>query len=49
MASVRAYQPKLAGTRVALAIVEGLTHPQELEQIDTVFPQVIEFVRSVAR
>jgi pimeloyl-ACP methyl ester carboxylesterase len=49
MASVRAYQPKLAGTRVTLAIVEGLTHPQELEQIDQVFPQEIEFTRSVAR
>ena len=34
MASVKAYEGKLAGTRVTLHLLDGANHPQELERID---------------
>jgi alpha-beta hydrolase superfamily lysophospholipase len=40
------YEGKLAGTRVRLARLEGLTHPQELERIDLTLPRVLEFMRA---
>jgi pimeloyl-ACP methyl ester carboxylesterase len=47
--SARAYQPKLAGTKVTLLTLEGLTHPQEFERIDLVFPAEVEFTRKLPR
>jgi pimeloyl-ACP methyl ester carboxylesterase len=44
-ASAEDYRSKLAGTRVTLAVVDGLNHPQEFEQIDRVFPRELEFTR----
>ena len=45
MPSVAAYKPKLGGTRVSLALLEGLTHPQEIERIDQTLPRALEFTR----
>jgi hypothetical protein len=47
--SAGAYTSRLAGTRVSLAIVEGLDHSQEFESIDRVFPQEVAFTRAHAR
>ena len=47
--SAEAYKSKLAGTRVTLAVIDGLNHPQELEQIDRVFPREVEFTRAHSR
>ena len=44
--SAQAYRSKLAGTRVTLEVIEGMSHPQEFEQIDRVFAREIEFTRS---
>jgi dienelactone hydrolase len=46
--SAESYQPKLIGTRVTLAVVDGLTHSQEFEQIDRVFSREVEFTRAAA-
>jgi hypothetical protein len=46
MASVHTYQPDLAGTRVTVELLEGLTHPQELDQIDQTLPKALEFTRA---
>jgi hypothetical protein len=48
-ASAEAYKNTLAGTTVTLAVVDGLSHPQEFEQIDRVFPRELEFTRTHAR
>jgi pimeloyl-ACP methyl ester carboxylesterase len=48
-ASAKAYQPKLAGTKVKLVLVNGLTHPQEFASIDQVFPEQLAFTRSLPR
>jgi hypothetical protein len=45
MESVTAYSDRLTGTRVTLELVDGLTHPQELERIDEVLPKEIAFTR----
>ena len=47
-ASAKRYQPKLPGTKVTLAIIEGLDHPEEFEQIDGVFSREVEFTRAAA-
>ena len=49
MDSVKQYRDKLRGTRVTLAVIDGLNHPQELELIDRVFAREVEFTRSYAR
>jgi pimeloyl-ACP methyl ester carboxylesterase len=46
MPSVTAYKPKLAGTRVSLELLDGLTHPQEIERIDQTLPKGLEFTRA---
>jgi hypothetical protein len=46
MPSAAAYKPKLAGTRVSLTLLEGLTHPQEIERIDQTLPRALEFTRA---
>ncbi len=43
--SARAYKDSLAGTRVSLELVDGLTHADELDQIDRVFPLELEFTQ----
>lgn len=43
--NARTYKDKLAGTRVALETMDGLTHADELDQIDRVFPLELEFTR----
>jgi len=48
-ASSEAYKSKLAGTKVTLAVIDGLTHPQEFEQIDRVFPRELAFTKAHAR
>jgi len=47
--SVGAYKSRLPGTKVSLAIIEGIDHPQEFELIDRVFPQEVAFTRAHAR
>ena len=47
--SAEAYKAKLGGTRVTLAVFDGLNHPQEFEQIDRVFPREVEFTRAAPR
>jgi pimeloyl-ACP methyl ester carboxylesterase len=47
--SAKAYQPKLAGTKVTLALFDGLTHPQEFTSIDPVFAKEVEFTRALPR
>ena len=49
MESVVAYRDKLSGTRVTVEVIDGITHPQELEAIDRVFPREVEFTRAHAR
>jgi alpha-beta hydrolase superfamily lysophospholipase len=48
-ASAKQYQGKLAGTKVTLEIVDGLSHPQEFELIDRLYPREIAFTRLHAR
>ena len=48
-ASAKAYQPKLAGTKVTLMLADGLTHPQEFERIDQLFAKEVEFTRNLPR
>lgn len=48
-ASAKAYQPKLAGTKVSLALVDGLTHAQEFASIDRVFSKQLDFTRTLPR
>ena len=45
MASVNAYREELARSPVVVSLVDGLTHAQELEKIDRVFPRELEFTR----
>jgi hypothetical protein len=37
LASVKTYGPDLAGTRVTVKLLDGLTHEQEREKIDKAF------------
>jgi pimeloyl-ACP methyl ester carboxylesterase len=46
MSSVTTYKPKLEGTRVSVSLLEGLTHPQEIERIDQTLPRALEFTRA---
>jgi pimeloyl-ACP methyl ester carboxylesterase len=46
MASLQAYESKLAQTHVKVAVLEGLTHPQELEHIDQAFSHEVDFTRA---
>ncbi len=45
MASVQAYQDQLAASPVQVQIVDGLTHQQELTEIDTVLPMMRAFTQ----
>ncbi len=46
MASLKTYEGALAETHVQVAVLEGLTHPQELEHIDQAFSREVEFTRA---
>ena len=48
MESTKEYGPKLAGTQVTVALLDGLTHAQEFDNIDLAFPYEIAFTRSHA-
>jgi pimeloyl-ACP methyl ester carboxylesterase len=45
MASVKTYEPKLAGTRVTLATIDGPTHSETLQRIDLTFDKLVEFTK----
>jgi len=47
--SAKANRPKLAGTKVKLVLLDGLTHPQEFAGIDQVFPAELKFTRALPR
>ena len=49
MESIRAYEGKLAGTKVTSLVIDGLNHPQELSEIDRVFEQEAAFTREKSR
>lgn len=46
MASIAAHESRIAGTRVTIATLEGLTHPQEFSRIDLAFPREFGFTRA---
>ena len=48
-ASAKAYRPKLTGSKVTLLTIDGLSHQQEFERIDQVFPAEVEFTRKLPR
>jgi pimeloyl-ACP methyl ester carboxylesterase len=43
MESAREYEGKLAATRVTLHVLDGFTHPQEIERIDRALPLLEKF------
>lgn len=43
--SARAYEDALAGTKVSLELVDGLTHADELDRTDRVFPLELAFTQ----
>jgi pimeloyl-ACP methyl ester carboxylesterase len=45
MASVKVYEPKLAGTKVTLATIDGPTHSETLQRIDLTFDKLVEFTK----
>jgi pimeloyl-ACP methyl ester carboxylesterase len=49
MESLRAYEGKLAGTKVKSIVIDGLNHPQELSEIDRVFEREAAFTREHTR
>ena len=44
--SSKLYEPKLAGTNVELTRLEGLTHPEELDRIELMYPKALAFTRA---
>jgi pimeloyl-ACP methyl ester carboxylesterase len=45
MASVKAYEGKLAETNVSLALIDGPTHSETLQRIDLTFDKLLEFTK----
>lgn len=45
MASVKAYDGKLAGTKVTVALVDGPTHSETLQRIDLTFDKLVDFIK----
>jgi hypothetical protein len=43
MPSVDGYREQLAGTKVVLQLLQGLTHGDELAKIDVVLPPLLAF------
>ena len=46
-ASAKAYEGKLANTKVTLATIEGPSHSETLQRIDLTFDKLVEFVRKM--
>jgi len=46
LADIRAYGEALQGTKVQVAIVDGLNHPQEFSEIEQVLPVMLAFTQS---
>jgi pimeloyl-ACP methyl ester carboxylesterase len=44
--SSKQYESQLAGTKVELTRLEGLTHPEELDRIELTFPKAFDFTRA---
>jgi pimeloyl-ACP methyl ester carboxylesterase len=49
LASVEKYRDRLATTQVSVVTLDGLTHPQEMERIDSTFPPAFAFTKKNAR
>jgi pimeloyl-ACP methyl ester carboxylesterase len=45
MASVKTYEPKLAGSKVTLATIDGPTHSETLQRIDLTFDKLVDFTK----
>jgi pimeloyl-ACP methyl ester carboxylesterase len=45
MASVKAYESKLTGTKVTLGLVDGPTHSETLQRIDLTFDKLVDFTK----
>lgn len=45
MASVKAYEGKLAGTNVTLALIDGPSHSETLQRIDLTLDKLVEFTK----
>jgi pimeloyl-ACP methyl ester carboxylesterase len=45
MASVKAYEGKLANTKVTLALIDGPSHSETLQRIDLNFDKLVEFTK----
>jgi pimeloyl-ACP methyl ester carboxylesterase len=45
MASVKAYEGKLAGTKVTVALVDGPTHSEMLQRIDLTIDKLVDFTK----
>jgi len=46
MSSVREYSERLGRTKVVLQLMPGLTHEEELYEVDDAFPPMLQFTRS---
>jgi hypothetical protein len=42
---VKTYEPKLSGTRVTLATIDGPTHSETLQRIDLTFDKLVDFTK----
>jgi pimeloyl-ACP methyl ester carboxylesterase len=45
MASVKAYEGKLAGSNVTLALIDGPSHSETLQRIDLTFDKLVDFTK----
>jgi pimeloyl-ACP methyl ester carboxylesterase len=45
MASVKAYEGKLTGTNVTLALIDGPSHSETLQRIDLTFDKLVDFTK----
>jgi pimeloyl-ACP methyl ester carboxylesterase len=45
MASVKAYEGKLTGTKVTVALVDGPTHSETLQRIDLMIDKLVDFTK----
>ena len=47
MRGVKSYQGNLSDTHVQVALVDGLTHSEELERVDLILPELLRFSEEV--
>jgi pimeloyl-ACP methyl ester carboxylesterase len=45
MASVKAYESKLAGTKVTQVLIDGPSHSETLQRIDLTFDKLVDFTK----